>query len=705
MKTIVWISLMMISMLSGNAKAQSEINTVSINPQDCRQTIAGWGVSLCWWANMCGRWSESRINEIVDLLVSPEGLNYNVFRYNIGGGDDPENRNCTPHHMGASGGKGLRAEMEGFKVYESSDYDWTRDEAQRRIMLKIKERRPDVVFEAFSNSAPWWMTYSGCCAGNVDGGKDNLKPEYYEAFAHYLVDVCKHYKEVYGIEFRTLEPFNEPLTSYWYANGSQEGCHFDRESQVAFLKILAPILKESGLSTRIAASDETAVNQSINAFEEYAADVEALSLIGQWNVHTYSASNADRTRLRSLVSDRSLPLWMSESGSGGDGIAGNLSMAQRLMDDMRYLMPDAWLDWQYVEEYGDQWNLVRANFSEQTYEVVKNYFVRQQITRFVKPGYTVLNVMDDQTLAALNPSQDSLVLVLLNNTDTPRNYCYDLSSFKQVQVSVTGYATSENQSLSRLMGIRVKNNKLEGMIPARSIRTYIVKVEVREGAVDHPSEDFNYMIVPRNGAYAITATGEGLSLTDCNIEDANQVWHIMASTDGYTITNENELSITNTGDYLLSAQPEYVGNQLFVFHKVNDGFFYIREADGARVFDLQGAVCNKGTHIGLYALGDAVTATTRQWALVPFFNYSLANSLDLNVVEKNVVICAFPGLLRVSNPLPKVPTVISVIASDGKTVCKQKCEGLLTDLSLQRGLYIVNISNSSFSVSRTVLVP
>ena len=36
--------------------------------------------------------------------------------------------------------------------------------------------------------------------------KDNLKPEYYEEFAHYLVDVCKHYKEEYGIEFRTLDP-------------------------------------------------------------------------------------------------------------------------------------------------------------------------------------------------------------------------------------------------------------------------------------------------------------------------------------------------------------------------------------------------------------------------------------------------------------------------------------------------------------------
>ena len=231
--------------------------TYVINPAAVRQDFEGWGISLCWWANMCGRWGDDKIDELVDWLVSPGGLNYRIFRYNIGGGDDPENKNCTPHHMGASGGKGLRAEMEGFKDGPDGDYIWTRDAAQRKIMLKIKEKRPDAIFEAFSNSCPYYMTYSGCCAGNTDAGADNLRPEYYEEFAHYLVDVCKHYKEVYGIEFRTLSPFNEPMTSYWGANGGQEGCHFDVDSQIEFLKVLHPILEASGLNTVISASEET----------------------------------------------------------------------------------------------------------------------------------------------------------------------------------------------------------------------------------------------------------------------------------------------------------------------------------------------------------------------------------------------------------------------------------------------------------------
>ena len=64
-----------------------------INPAVTRQQFEGWGISLCWWANMCGKWSDEKIDELVDWLVSPDGLDYRIFRYNIGGGDDPQNRN------------------------------------------------------------------------------------------------------------------------------------------------------------------------------------------------------------------------------------------------------------------------------------------------------------------------------------------------------------------------------------------------------------------------------------------------------------------------------------------------------------------------------------------------------------------------------------------------------------------------------------
>lgn len=378
------------------------------------EPFEGFGVSLCWWAKECGKWPQERLDSLVEWLVSPEGLNYRIFRYNIGGGDDPQWTHCTPHHFGARGGKGLRAEFEGFQDEKDGPFHWDRDEGQRRILLMIKKKRPDAIFEAFSNSAPWWMTVSGCNGGAEKATDDNLDPKHYEDFARYLVEVCKHYKETYGIEFRTLDPFNEPETNYWYRNGGQEGCHFDVKSQVNFLKVLSPILKESGLKTVISSADETSVNQAVKTFEGY-RKAGVLPLIGQYNTHTYSGSVENKRKLAAYCQEHGIRLWQSESGDGGRGLMGNLRMARRLIEDMKTLKPAAWLDWQYVEVNFDQWSLVKCDREWKTYTRHKNYYVRQQFSRFILPGYECLNTEDDDytTLMAQSPSGDSLVVVRL----------------------------------------------------------------------------------------------------------------------------------------------------------------------------------------------------------------------------------------------------------------------------------------------------
>lgn len=462
--------LLLLSVILTLCTRVSAVDTLSysIHPQIERQRMEGWGVSLCWWANMCGKWSDRKIDQIVEWMVSPTGLNYNIFRYNIGGGDDPLNRNCDPHHMG--NGKGLRAEMEGFQDEDGGPYLWDRDEAQRKIMLKIKEKRPDAVFEAFSNSAPWWMTYSGCCAGNTRLFSDNLKPEYYEAFAHYLVDVCKHYKDTYGIEFKTLEPFNEPALNVWRANGVQEGCYFSKESQVNFLKVLAPVLKESGLSTVISSADETNTSQSVASLKYY-IEQDAMDMVGQWNTHTYQVSDRSRSQTGSLARAAGKPVWMSEVGDGGTGIAGNLKLCQKFFDDMHYILPQAWLDWQYVEEDNDQWCTVQANFgNENSARRVANYYVRQQVTRFMLQGYTMVTSLSNKSLAdgsaggqafGISPVEDYFYKIA-----TAGDMAFDLQSNRLTAGTVVGlyaYGNSVEADTRNWQFVRVKTDAGTGI--------------------------------------------------------------------------------------------------------------------------------------------------------------------------------------------------------------------------------------------------
>ena len=463
-------ALSVILAVSCNQPAPTEIDGNPVTQVDASktlQTVEGWGVSLCWWAHMCGVWPDEDIDKLLDWVVSPDGLNYNLFRYNIGGGDDPENRNCTLHHMAR--GKGIRAEMPGFKMYEDSEYDWEADSAQVKIMLKIREKRPDAQFEAFSNSAPWWMTISGCVAGNANPGEDNLKKEYYEAFADYLVDVCEHMKEAYGIEFRTLEPFNEAMSRYWGQNGGQEGCHFDAESQAEFIPILYKRLSQTDLKTVISASDETSVAQSRRALATYG---DALQYVKQWNVHTYTVTDEDRAALRDEVKAKGLPLWMSETGAGGRGINGNIALMQRMFDDMNIMQPAAWIDWQTVG--GDtQWSTVMSrNFDAGDYAKTKSFPVHQQVTCFIKVGYKILETSAKDVLAAISPDGKEIVVATLNNGKEAKTFNFSFANAK-VKNDVAVYTTSETQDLEASQ-MKLEDKILSAVLEPQTMKTFVI---------------------------------------------------------------------------------------------------------------------------------------------------------------------------------------------------------------------------------------
>lgn len=456
------LALLIISLLFGGTSI-ARVTIHDDRPQP--QQWEGWGVSLCWWASMCGRESEEHLDSLVTWLTSPDELNYNIFRYNIGGGDDPQWRNCEKHHCGK--GKGLRAEMEGFMDSATDTMHWERDAAQQRITSMIHRSRPDAIFEAFSNSAPWWMTVSGCAAGHDNALTDNLREDCYEVFARYLIDVCRYFERHHGITFRTLEPFNEGMTDYWYRSGSQEGCHFSSEAQVAFLKVLYPMMRGQGMKTVIAASDETNIATAADNFEYYQQH-DALRYIGQWNTHTYQGDNADRMRMHRLAAEAGVKLWQSETGDGGRGLHGNLMMAQRLIDDIRYLRPSAWLDWQYVEENYDQWSLVMCDSQWRTYRRHKNFFVRKQFSRFIPAGYRWVDIDAGNALAAVSPDGKSMTVVMLNTSDKAMTMRLKAASGRKWKMKAA-YRTSRTESCSP---VNIKSPK-KVLLPPLSVTTAV----------------------------------------------------------------------------------------------------------------------------------------------------------------------------------------------------------------------------------------
>lgn len=686
----------------------NRMTTACINPAQRQQTLEGWGISLCWWANMCGKWDDRKLDDILQLLTSEDGLNYNIFRYNIGGGDAPSHYNG---HM--CNGKGKRAEMEGFKAGENTGYDWTKDAGQRKVLQKIKEVRPDAIFEAFSNSPPYWMTYSGCSAGNSDAGKDNLKPAYYDQFCDYLIEVCKHFKDEYGIEFKTLDPFNEPNTNYWGANGGQEGCHFDPASQVKLIRVLYPKLAKSGLKTVISACDETSVPTAINELNLYRKEGDIIPMLGQFNVHTYGGNVMDKSNLRDLIFETKLPFWMSETGAGGTGIAGNLSLAQRMFDDMNYLLPQAWVDWQYVEEGNDQWCLIKGDFANQTYSIVKNCYVRMQVTRFIKKGYTLLSTGKSDLLAAISPDGTELVVVMLNTNTSDKLINLDLSMLKNLSSTASLYVTNSKYDCKKMSDIEIENHQLNYRMGAQEISTVIIKMDKSDG-VELFKEDVPYMMVPRSATSVVKAVGDGLKLSLFSAEDTLQRWYFHPLNNGnyciYTKHNGQNLAITDDGTYYLklSSYNESSAQQQFKIEALDDCCFKVISASNGKLFDLEGVNTTSGTSVGVWEAGVTGENAHREWRVLAFpYTYN-ATGEESQVKEQNVD--AMPYVFGERNNIK-----IYNLAENSLDICVYDVNGVcvhrmtkekrsILSLPCKQGVYVVRLLVNGQEKTNKVIV-
>ena len=317
---------------------------------------------------------------------------------------------------------------------------------------------------------------------------------------------------------------------------------------------------------------------------------------------------------------------MSETGSGGSGIGGNLSLAQRLIDDMRYIQPEAWIDWQYMEEANDQWCTIQGNFANQTYKKVKNYYVRQQCTRFIRHGYDIIASPCPQSLAAVSANRDTLVIVLLNE-GAKNVHDIDLSLFTELPDfnDVKAYRTSTNENLaSTKNGISLNGNMLRVIMPAQSIVTLVIPAH---STVVRPEEllcdGCEYLIIPRHETTrAITATGSKVTIEDINYGEA-QRWTIKnMGNDTYGLQNALGLRLTahrSSNSSSLTAQSAEASEQDFYIDVVDYPFYKILASKGrTHGLDLSNESTAAGTNITVWQYQDSnPTPIHRQWMLFP----------------------------------------------------------------------------------------
>jgi O-glycosyl hydrolase len=431
-------------------------HTLQVDFSKQQQPFLGWGTSLCWWAHGVGGWDERTIDEVVHLVAdSDTGLGMNVFRYNIGGGDDP-----THHHMRQWG------DVPGYKSSPDAAYDWAADANQRRLLSKLVAARSDAIVEAFSNSPPFWMTRSGCSAGAVDG-QANLPQERESDFVRYLVNVASHFREAYGVTFHSIDPFNEPDVNWWRADKGQEGCHIPRDQQARLITQLRAQLDQAGLaSTLVSATDANSIDDAAASVGSY--DQLALSALGQINAHSYAGSR--RSELHELAVRHEKPLWQSETGPlwvGGTPYEQMLKVAERLTLDVNQMRPQVWCTWQVVA--GGEWGCLNDDMERRQIHIGKMFHVLASFTRHIRPGDRFVEVQGDcSAIGAVSAARSEAVVVLVNRAKQSARARITLTGLTKLPTTVhVSRVSATEDTVAQPASLR--DGTIEIDVPAESV--------------------------------------------------------------------------------------------------------------------------------------------------------------------------------------------------------------------------------------------
>ncbi|WP_328996231.1 hypothetical protein OG394_16420 [Kribbella sp. NBC_01245] len=406
--------------------------TVGVDPAADQGAWEGWGTSLAWWANVFGD-----RDDFADLFFTTKtvsyngaslpGLGMNIARYNLGA--------CSWNDVGgermvASPNIPRFKQIEGFwqdwrnEDPASSAWNWNADAKQRAMLVKATQR--GAISELFANSPMWWMCSNHNPSGSASGG-NNLQSWNHRQHALHLAVTARRARDQWGVNFRTVDPFNEPSSNWWKADGGQEGCHIDATTQRSVIANMRTELDRLGLSgVAISASDETNYDLARTTWNSF--DSTTKGRVKQVNVHGYQGLSGRRDLLSNDVRASGKILWNSEHGdSDGSG----MMTARCLLMDFRWLKPTAWCYWQVMDPTAG-WGAIRYDGNSGTAGAIETkLYVLAQFTRHIRPGMRIINAGVDYAVAAHDSAASRLVIVAANN-GAAQTLTFDLSRFGTV---------------------------------------------------------------------------------------------------------------------------------------------------------------------------------------------------------------------------------------------------------------------------------
>ncbi|MFI1359335.1 glycoside hydrolase [Streptomyces sp. NPDC020898] len=638
-----------------DAAALSSV-TVRVDPSYQQQEFEGWGTSLVWFANATGGYPEPVRRQLVDMLFGEDGLDLNIARYNIGGGNAPDVRKdymkagATMDGFWKAPEGTTQKDMDWWDPNNPDHWDWDADAGQRWWVDQIKDKI--TTWEAFSNSPPWFQTVSGYVSGGFDANTDQIRADRVDEFAEYLVRVTEEMEQRHGITFDTIDPLNEPNTNYWGtqlgANGQptggrQEGAHAGPGLQQKVILALDKALAGAKTDAAISAMDET--NPGIFTQNWNAYSAEARAAVEQLNVHTYGTGM--RTSARDIAKGADKKLWMSEvEGNWGTGtdftsMEPGLGIATRMVDDMRELEPSAWVFWQPIEDSipqaaaGKNWGSIHVPFNCTATDTLETCPIKanskfhtiRNFTHYIRPGDHFVKTDDPSSVAAVKESGRAATVVHVNSGTSARSVTLDLARFGKVarQASVTPVVTSTDGALVKGAPVRVTDRTATLTVPAQSVTTFLVEGVsgvAKDAALVQSGHVYRFQGAQSGKSLAPSDDGSGIVIRTTDAGSAQQLWSAEQLTDGTSHRERYALTSVTTGKRLAVRDNQAVledpagtepdtGAQ-WILSTTGDGTWTFVNAATGRLLDVTGQSSTDGAKVSTYT---PTSAANQRWAV------------------------------------------------------------------------------------------
>jgi galactan endo-1,6-beta-galactosidase len=569
-----------------------------------------WGTSLAWMGKAFGNQTA-----VADVLfgttpttfngTSVPGLGLNFVRYNAGA--------CG---VGSVGGQSMviinlnpAKQIQGYWLNPNSSdpasasWDWSVDANQRAMLLNAKARGANR-FELFANSPMWWMLDNFNPAGN--GTTDNLNTADTEQFAIELATIAKYAQTNWGIDFTTVEGFNEPVSSYWSATGGQEGCHFANGNQPGVISALRTELNNRGLnSVAVSASDDNQVDQALRTWDSFSAATQAQ--VGQINTHGYQGygRGGNQAGLYTAASSVGKRLYNSEYG---DNDTSGMTMATTISYNLYVLHPTGWTYWQALD--GSNWGMVNANIDTGSIGAVEpKYFIMAQYSRHIRQGMTIIESGDTNSVVAYDPVAQKLVIVTANHA-TAQTITFNLANYAVANGPITRWVTAPGAGTyyAEDTSVSLSGKTFSSAFAANSVQTFeIQNVSANANGI---LADGTYKIINRNSGKALDAFGQGIT----NGTPVDQFTYNATSNQKWTVTNlgNGQYSIadvqsgrlldvtgasTANGALVDTWASNGGSNQKWTIAATSGGYYSVESVKSGKALDVVGGAATNGAPV------------------------------------------------------------------------------------------------------------